>query len=135
MRAKLSCRSAIQLGVATLISTLPALIGMMLGGLTAIDAGSPHTVSAGAGAVSRPVPVAPKLHVLRNRPGTAPGMILITPQSLPPAPQDGNEILDGQGRPVWFRPVPPRQFATDLRVQRYRGRPVLTWLQGTLVSK
>ncbi|WP_460355460.1 arylsulfotransferase family protein [Actinoallomurus acanthiterrae] len=62
-------------------------------------------------------------------------MILITPQSLPPAPRDGNEILDGQGRPVWFRPVPPGKFATDLRVQRYRGQPVLTWFQGTLLSK
>lgn len=104
-------------------------------GLTAIDAGSPRAVSAGAGNESRPLPGVPKLDVLSNRPGTAPGMILITPQSLTPAPLDGTEILDGQGRPVWFRPVPAGQFATDLRAQRYRGRPVLTWLQGTLESR
>lgn len=100
-------------------------------GLTTIDAGSPH---AGADTVSRPLPSVPKLDVLWNRPGTAPGMILITPQSLPPAPQDGAEILDGHGRPVWFRPIPAGQFATDLRAQRYRGRPALTWLQGTLLN-
>jgi hypothetical protein len=104
-------------------------------GLMAIDAGSPRAVLAGAGTASRPLPSVPKLDVLWNRPGTAPGMILITPQSLPPAPLDGTEILDGQGRPVWFRPVPAGQFATDLRAQRYQGRPVLTWLQGTLVNR
>jgi hypothetical protein len=115
------------------VLVLSGAVAFSMPGLTAIDAGSPHTVLAGAGAASRSLPVVPKLHVLRNRQGTAPGVILITPQSLPPSPLDGSEILDGRGRPVWFRPVPAGQLATDLRVQRYRGRPVLTWFEGTLV--
>jgi hypothetical protein len=35
-------------------------------------------------------------------------------------------ILDNRGRLVWFRPLDTRGV-TDFRVQRYRGRPVLTW--------
>jgi hypothetical protein len=103
-------------------------------GLPAIDGSSPHILPASAGTANRTIPIAPRLHILRNRPGMAPGMILITPQSLPPSPLDGTEILDGQGRPVWFRPAPAGQFATDLRAQHYLGRPVLTWLQGTLFN-
>ncbi|GAA0318817.1 arylsulfotransferase family protein [Actinoallomurus spadix] len=103
-------------------------------GLTALGAVPPPAVVPDPGTAHRALPAAPELRILRHRPGAAPGMILITPQSLPPAPRDGNEILDGQGRPVWFRPVPARQFTTDLRVQRYRGRPVLTWLQGALAD-
>jgi Arylsulfotransferase (ASST) len=40
-------------------------------------------------------------------------------------------ILDGRGRLVWFRPVSSPLFSTDLRLQRYRGEPVLTWWEGT----
>jgi hypothetical protein len=40
-------------------------------------------------------------------------------------------ILDGEGRLVWFRPIHNTDIsAFNLRVQRYRGRPVLTWWQG-----
>ena len=35
-------------------------------------------------------------------------------------------IFDDRGHLVWFRPLNTRG-ATDFRVQRYRGRPVLTW--------
>jgi hypothetical protein len=44
------------------------------------------------------------------------------------AEQRGVLIVDGNGETVWWRPVSPE--ATDFRVQRYRGRPVLTWWQG-----
>jgi len=37
-------------------------------------------------------------------------------------------ILDERGRLVWFRPLNTKG-ATDLRVQSYRGRRVLTWWQ------
>jgi hypothetical protein len=61
-------------------------------------------------------------------------------QASPKAPAavngpHGPEILDEHGRPVWFHPVPAGQFATDLRVQRYRGRDVLTWWQGTVTTR
>lgn len=44
---------------------------------------------------------------------------------------NGPEILDRRGNVVWFRGVPAGQEAADFRTQTYRGRPVLTWWQGT----
>jgi hypothetical protein len=45
------------------------------------------------------------------------------------APKDGDSmtgpmIVDSEGRPVW---IGPEVRGYDLRVQRYRGKPVLTW--------
>ncbi len=44
----------------------------------------------------------------------------------------GPMIVDPRGQPVWFKPLAANTFATNLQVQRYRGRPVLTWWQGTI---
>ena len=44
--------------------------------------------------------------------------------------QDGPMIVDDRGRPVWFHPVGGGKTATAFQVQRYRGRPVLTWWEG-----
>ena len=44
--------------------------------------------------------------------------------------QQGALAGDQLGRTVWFRPAPDGQPLTDVRVQRYRGKPVLTWWQG-----
>lgn len=44
-------------------------------------------------------------------------------------PVQGPEILDSQGRPVWFSPTPSQLDATDFRVQSYQGQPVLTYTQ------
>lgn len=43
-------------------------------------------------------------------------------------------IADKEGRTVWSRPTPPGQSVANLRTQTYRGEPVLTWWQGSLVS-
>ena len=48
--------------------------------------------------------------------------------------QSGLLILDGQGEPVWARVLPTSWFAMNFRVQTYRGQPVLTWFEGTLVG-
>ncbi len=40
-------------------------------------------------------------------------------------------ILDELGHPVWFS---KDKYATDLKVQHYRGRPVLTWWEGKVVQ-
>lgn len=62
------------------------------------------------------------------------GLIFIAPKGAgiaggaAPGPL-GPEIVDDQGRPVWFLPVTNGQAAADFRVQRYRGKPVLTWAQ------
>lgn len=43
--------------------------------------------------------------------------------------QAGPMILDSRGRVVWFHPLATHGVA-DFRVQRYHGKPVLTWWRG-----
>lgn len=57
--------------------------------------------------------------------GVAPGYVFIAPKH---AVQDGLAILDNRGRFVWSDIYRPE--VTDFRVQRYRGKPVLTFWQG-----
>jgi hypothetical protein len=66
--------------------------------------------------------------VLKSSSGLAPGDIFVGPKKLGPvAGQQGAEIIDNQGRPIWFQPVDTPYTATDFRVQRYQGKPVLTF--------
>ena len=44
----------------------------------------------------------------------------------------GPTIFSPSGQLVWFKPLARGSSATDVRVQRYDGRPVLTWWQGTI---
>lgn len=60
--------------------------------------------------------------------GTAPGYLFLSPKNRRGA--GGSLIVDDAGEVVWYAPLRPRQSA-DLRVQQYRGRPVLTWWEGT----
>jgi Arylsulfotransferase (ASST) len=46
--------------------------------------------------------------------------------------QTGPAIYDARGQLVYFKRLPRNTFAADVRVQRYRGQPVLTWWQGTI---
>lgn len=46
------------------------------------------------------------------------------------APMNGPLIVDGAGEPVWVHPQGDTRWAYDLRVQEYRGEPVLTWWRG-----
>jgi hypothetical protein len=66
------------------------------------------------------------------RPGASPGYLLLAPyQGLGTA---GPMITDEGGRLVWFHPLPPGEIATNLEVQRYQDRPVLTWWQGRVLE-
>ncbi len=56
---------------------------------------------------------------------TGPGGLMPLPNAL-----QGPEILDNQGRPVWFMQLPDNQLAADFRIQTYQGQQVLTWAQG-----
>jgi hypothetical protein len=76
---------------------------------------------------SRPDLKPPRVRVLTPARGTAPGFVLIAPKKH--VAQAGPMIVDNRGRLVWFRPLNTRGV-TDFRVQRYRGRPVLTWWRG-----
>ncbi len=40
-------------------------------------------------------------------------------------------MIDGHGELVWFFPAPA---ASNVRAQLYRGKPVLTWFEGAIVS-
>jgi len=75
---------------------------------------------------ARPVPVT----VRTLLPGTSPGLLFLDPQSLAMAYQHGPQILDNQGRLVWFHKVADGTFATNFQVQTYHGQPVLTWWEG-----
>lgn len=92
--------------------------------------------------VSAPDVLAPRIAVLRRSAGLA-GDILLTPLPSPvvhpqsnnvltisPVGPGGPMIVDGRGRLVWFRPLARPAVAAGLRVESYRGRPVLTWWQG-----
>lgn len=83
---------------------------------------------------SRPDLHPPTVDVTTQAHDTAPGYIFITPKKGPG--QDGPMIVDDSGQPVWFQPLQGNdEFATDFRVQSYRGRPVLTWWEGKLVYR
>ena len=76
---------------------------------------------------SRPDLRPPPIQILKRARDTAAGYIFIAPKKN--VEQAGPLILDNRGRVVWFHPL-DTHAVTDFRVQRYRGRPVLTWWQG-----
>ncbi len=79
---------------------------------------------------SRPDLRPPTVAVTTDSPGLAPGDEFVAPYTGPG--QAGPMILDPKGGLLWFKPLPRDQFATDLRVQEYAGRPVLSWWQGDI---
>ena len=60
---------------------------------------------------------------------TAPGYIFIALKEG--AGEHGPMIIDDLGRLVWFGKY---RSARDFKAQRYRGEPVLTWWEGTVVA-
>jgi hypothetical protein len=73
------------------------------------------------------------------------GSVLLTPLPSPvvhpesnntvtinPVGPGGPMIVDGGGNLVWFRQLAPPEVAANLRLQRYHGRSVLTWWEGTV---
>lgn len=86
--------------------------------------------------VSDPALRPPAVEVTAAAGGTDSGLLFVAPFALgtpPPDAQYGPLIVDDAGEPVWFLPVSGRS-AMNLRVQRYRGEPVLTWYEGNLAS-
>jgi EmrB/QacA subfamily drug resistance transporter len=91
--------------------------------------------------VSAPALHPPKLEVIEgsgaNR-ALAPGYIFTTSfynLSEPPmVGQSGPLILEDDLQPVWFLPVPEREVAANLSLQRYRGEAVLAWWQGVVTN-
>jgi hypothetical protein len=122
------------------------------GGLLAVGAASAGALAIGASSSGggRPSPAAsasppPALarRSYRSRPdlssapvavaspvgSVAPGLVFLTPNNgLAP---DGLLIADNNGRPIWIRPDTGSN-AANFRAAVYRGKPVLTWWEGSV---
>ncbi len=48
--------------------------------------------------------------------------------------QSGPLILNNKLQPVWFAPVPKNVVANNLSVQKFEGKPVLSWWQGVVTN-
>jgi hypothetical protein len=111
-------------GVACAVVLVAAAVGCAAwAGGTRTAANAPTTQDF----VSRPDLRPPPVHVITPAHGTAPGYVFIAPKKE--VDQAGPMILDDRGDVVWFHPL-DTHGVTDFRVQRYRGRPVLTWWRG-----
>ena len=89
--------------------------------------------------VSRPDLSPPQVTVTRLAAAFAPGAtppeyIFVAPRGYTTngPGQQGPMILDTTGRLVWF--MHTEQIPMDVRVQRYKGQPVLTWWQGNILN-
>lgn len=79
---------------------------------------------------SRPDLRPPEVEIVRRGRDRPAGYVFYTPMGGPG--QTGALIFDDDGQPVWFQPAPKGKSILDLRVQTYRGQPVLTWWEGSV---
>jgi hypothetical protein len=77
--------------------------------------------------VTRPDLTPPAIEVLSSTSPT-PGLVFLAPKRA--GAQAGPLIVDERGETVWSAPQDGTAVAADLRVQTYRGEPVLTWWEG-----
>ena len=82
---------------------------------------------------SRPDLLAPVIVVTARSPLTAPGLIFTSPYNGPGP--SGPMIFDEAGTLVWFKPMRRGVETTNLQVQPYNGRPVLSWWQGRVTAQ
>lgn len=81
---------------------------------------------------TRPDLKPPVVTILHRQGATAPGYVFLAPKKA--VAQDGPMIVDNRGQVVWFDPLLARGVA-DFKEQRYKGKPVLTWWQGTVARE
>ena len=99
-----------------------------------------------AGGSPRPAPQKASYESFRSRPELQPPTVTVTVRSAAASPGDvfiapysgpgqyGPMILDESGSVLWFKPLSPTGTrAADFRMQRYEGKPVLTWWQDPLI--
>jgi hypothetical protein len=120
-------------------AALPALAGCGGSGGDGGDGDAPAPVRPAPAASSRTDLRPPGIVVFERSARTAPGLLLVGPKKVfgarkRPGDQQGPMLVDDAGRVRWFKPLPGGEEAYDLRVQRYRGRPVITWWQGQAVN-
>jgi Arylsulfotransferase (ASST) len=85
--------------------------------------------------VSRPDLRPPVVAVNTTSETASAGHIFIAPFQITGKPGAGYGalIVDALGQPIWFRPDPAKT-TMNLRVQRYQGRPVVTWYEGDVLG-
>jgi len=85
--------------------------------------------------VSRPDLRPPVVAVNTASETASAGHIFIAPFQITgkAGPNYGALIVDGLGRPVWFKPESTKT-AMNLRVQKYKGKPVITWYEGDVLG-
>src|SRR5882672_7986946 len=67
----------------------------------------------------------PKITILSAQHETARGLVFVAPKAGPGTTgQQGPEIVDDEGRPIWFHALAGGDQAADFRVQHYRSQPV-----------
>jgi hypothetical protein len=64
--------------------------------------------------------------------GATPGDFFLAPYQGTGRP--GEMIVDQSGNLIWFHGLPPNDDVSNFAVQRYRGKPVLTWWQGRILQ-
>jgi hypothetical protein len=78
---------------------------------------------------------APAVHVSTPASaGSTPGDIFAAVYASANGP-GGPMIFEGDGQLVWFKPLPATISATNLQLQSYDGKPVLSWWQGRLLPQ
>jgi hypothetical protein len=119
-----------------------ALVG--LAGLRVSPAEARPLDLAAQGYVSRPDLKPPAITVVVPATRAESGLVFLAPFDIsaasgnPPSvpaseSRSGPLVVDDQGEPVWFLPLGSKT-AMDFRVQKYRGRRVLTWYEGTVLG-
>ena len=85
--------------------------------------------------VSRPDLRPPVVAVNTASETVSAGHIFITPFQITgkAGPGYGALIVDGLGQPIWFKPESTKT-AMNLRVQKYKGKPVITWYEGDVLG-
>jgi hypothetical protein len=111
-----------------------APLGLLLVCSLVAGCGSAHarkTADPAQGLHTLPGVVPPKLAVTHAAVGVAPGYVFLAEKGGATKP-GGPVIADNRGRILWYHQLPHPLEATDFRTQTYRGKPVLTWWQGTI---
>ena len=110
---------------------LPTLLlsAVLVAGCGASSAARP--VAAPAGLRSLQGMSVPSLRVDRAASSTAPGLLFLAEKGGKKRASDAL-IADDRGRVLWDYEAPKGLEVTDFRAQTYRGKPVLTWWQGTI---
>lgn len=125
----LTLLAAVAIGTALFVTWLT---GTAVGGQNEGADEGPKPVNQGAlQLVTRPDLHPPSLSVTLGTGLATPGYYFVT-QGSRNYGDTGPLIVDAQAQPVWVGPSSEGVNATTFEAQRYQGRPVLTWWEGTI---